>query len=441
MADTPSQRRVALTQAQLSGASQTRQFLSALVHLASDLNSSLDLATLLGTVLAKAQEIMEVEACSLLFADETTGDLVTEAMLSPMGQLQETPRRIRKGEAVAGQVALSRAPHLTNEPEQPAACERAPAGCATVESRLCVPLVAKDRVLGVAQAVNRKGRRPFTEDDRVLFRAFADMAAVSIANARMHRDAVEHRKLEQEMATAREIQTSFLPTDLPHVPGLSFEACTEPARHVGGDYYDLFVRADGRPCVAVGDVSGKGPAAALYMACLQSELHLAMEYVPEPAAVLARLNDIMHARSRHGAFVTLLLVLLEPDRHAATVLSAGHPPPLIYTPADRRVRLLERKNSLPLGVLTGETYAATLVDLPPGTALLAFTDGVVEARNSDGEEFGLERLQTLFAEAAQVGRPVVPLVQERLRAFMSGAAQYDDITLAVVRAEDAEDKP
>jgi len=331
-------------------------------------------------------------------------------------------------------VARTRELLLSNNPSGHGLLPLGVADALEVRNLLCVPLVAKESLIGVALALNRKDARSFGEDELYLFKALADMAAVAIANARRHRDAIEHRQLEREMGVAREIQRSFLPTQFPLVPGFEFEAFTEPARHVGGDYYDIFPTVAGPVCAVLGDVSGKGPAAARYMACLHSELHLAMEFIADPAAVLARLNDIMRARSRHGAFISLALLLLEPATRRGTILSAGHPPPLLYDPATRRVDEVRCANGLPLGVMPGQQYIPTAVEIPAGGLLLGYTDGVVEARNRQGEEFGPDRLLSAVGDAAEKRWPVIPVIQERLRAFMDGASPYDDITLVCVHA-------
>jgi sigma-B regulation protein RsbU (phosphoserine phosphatase) len=424
--------------ASLSGASETRQLLGALVDLASELNSSLDLSNLLRTVMEKAREVMEAEACSLLFLERETGGLVYEVALSPVGELLREKHFLPRGKGIAGHVVQTGEPYFTNNPYDDANfCEEADrhTGFQT-RNILCVPLKTREEgLIGVAQVLNRKDEKTFGEDDMFLFQAFADMASVSIANARLHEESIARRKLEQEMNVARQIQESLLPTKFPSLPGLLIEAITIPAFHVGGDFYDAFTLRDGRACVVVGDVSGKGPSASLYAACLHSELHLALEFLTEPRAALERLNDTMYSRSRNGAFATLLMLVIARDGSCVTVVNAGHPPPLLF--AAGNVSQVESEPVLPLGALPKQVYGSVEISLPDGGALLVYSDGVTEAKNRAGDDFGLARLRECFAALAPQGASIIPGVRAGVSQFTEGAACYDDITLAALSRKPA----
>ncbi len=404
--------------------------LSSLVKLATELNSTLEIVDLVNTVVSKAMETLGADACVLFLLDPKTGAISHKAMsVTTTGKAELVPCSISHGHGIAGTVAQTGRPLCCNDIASAPLLHAAEQPGFPVKNIMSVPLKARKIPIGVIQVFNHASG--FTEDDLQLFIAFADIAAVSLANARMHQQAARHRKLEHEMDVAKDIQKSFLPQSFPAVPGLSFEAMTEPARQVGGDYYDIFTTPQGLVCTAVGDVSGKGAAASLYMACLHSELHMAMEFVPSPAKVMHRLNNIMFKRSRRGAFVTLLLILIEPQSRRACILSAGHPAPLLHD--GRTVVSIERENGFPLGVRADENYAETWLDLPQGSVLLGYTDGITEARNRAGEIFGTGRLCQYLQAACNAGKEVIPVIHRGVRDFVGRAPQYDDITMALIR--------
>lgn len=428
-----SERRI-LPTAQMVGAGETRQLLSSLVHLASELNATLELPDLLDRVTHRALDVMNVEVADFYFLDSESGDLVREDG-SPLLASGDGVSRLPVDAGILGHVFQTGTPYFSNDLASDPYFDRTHDRCAggPLRNILCVPLrTQQEGLIGVARVANRRGGRDFDLDDAELYKAFADMATVSIANARLHGDAVERRKLEREMSVARDIQQSFLPAGFPVVPGLTFEATMRPAFHVGGDLYDVFPMKDGRACVVVGDVSGKGASAALYMACLHSELRLVSDYNPDPHHILHRLNEIMYNRSRRGAFITFLLALLDPMQHKATILSAGHPEPILFDPHTSTAALAPCRNGFPLGVVADQQYEAVEVDLPPGSVFLAYSDGVVEARNPAGEEFEYERLIAAFERTVREGREVVPTLQACLQNFAGDAEQYDDITMVAV---------
>lgn len=431
-----SERRI-LPGSRLVGAGETRQLLSSLVHLAGELNASLDLDDILDRVMRRSRDVMGARGSVLMFLDRDANELAYRVSLADGDNFVQQPVGIPVGTGIAGHVASTgkayRASDVTRDKHFSPETDRID-GLET-SAVLCVPLkTQQEGMIGVAMAINRVDGREFSDDDEDFFQAFADMAAVSIANARLHKEAVEKRKLEREMSVARDIQQSFLPSGFPEVEGLAFEATMRPAFHVGGDFYDVFPMKGGKACVVIGDVSGKGASAALYMACLHSELRLVSDFDPDPQHILHRLNDITFNRSRRGSYITLLLAVLDPQRGTARLLSAGHPEPLLFDPGTRTASFVPTRNGFPLGVMTNQQYEEVEIDFPAGSVLLGFTDGVTEARNPASEEFGIERLGELFQRTVTEGHDVVATVHKCIETFAGDAEQYDDITLVAVHA-------
>ncbi|MBN2712046.1 MAG: SpoIIE family protein phosphatase [Planctomycetes bacterium] len=430
-------RRRIMPSSRMMGAGETRQLLSALVHLASELNGTLDLPELLSTVMTRAKEVMDAEASSIMFLDRSEGVLTCEVALSPVGEQLKRECKLRIGEGVAGHVAKTGQPYLTNSPYESEYFSKEQDQATGFRTRniLCVPLTAKGELLGVAQVLNRRNERSFTEDDCMLFQAFADMAAVAISNANLHQEAIEKRKMEREMSVARDIQNSFLPEAFPEIPGLSFDATMKAAMHVGGDFYDIFTTTGGNTCVVVGDVSGKGTSAALYMACLHSELRLAIEYESSPEKVLKRLNEIMFKRSRRGAFISLVFAIFDPAHKEVDILSAGHPEPVIYDSETKRAETVNCSNGFPLGVVQDTDYVSTRIRFPAGSHLILYTDGIIESRNESDIDFGQERLCECVDDAISTGSSPIERIQEGIRVFSGQKEQYDDLTIVSVKSE------
>jgi serine phosphatase RsbU (regulator of sigma subunit) len=239
-------------------------------------------------------------------------------------------------------------------------------------------------------------------------------------------------RLDRDLELARGVQRGFLPQSLPVVPGYGFFAHYEPAYEIGGDYYDFIPLPRQRVAVLVGDLSGKGVAAALLMAKLSADARFCMLAESDPAAAITRLNSLMNQLGITGRFVTLAAAVLDPASHTVTLVNAGHPPPLVYRRATQTVEeaISNDLAGFPLGVVDGFQYSSCQISLNPGDCILAFTDGVIEAMNIHDIQ-----LQTNGVYAAVNGGNYAPqtLVEQVVRGvkqFTAGRSQNDDIALA-----------
>lgn len=237
--------------------------------------------------------------------------------------------------------------------------------------------------------------------------------------------------LKRDLELAREVQRGFLPLRLPEIPGYEFFAYYESAHEIGGDYYDFIPLP--RQCVAVllGDVAGKGVAAALLMAKLSADARFCMLTEPDPAVAVTKLNALMTQAGIADRFVTLVAAILDPGNHTVTLINAGHPAPLLYQRATRTVGEAASFDvlGLPLGVQDGLAYASCQVGLEPGDSILLFTDGVTEAM--DVNNIQLQKSGVYAAVQGEafsprgLGERVVKVVQQ----FAAGRSQHDDIAL------------
>ena len=283
----------------------------------------------------------------------------------------------------------------------------------------------------MAQVINRKDGKPFDEDDLELFTVFGGQLATAIANASLHRRLLDQQRLEQELDMARLIQRSFLPEPPPPRPEIEMHAANIPARSVSGDFYDFFKLGDGRQVIVIGDVSGKGVPAALYMANLLNMLRYRVNESADLGLGLRRLNAQLFTQSQKGMFVTLAVLALDTATGRLEFYRAGHLPPLILG-ADGSHRFVGEGGGPPLGVIPDIVIAPETVQLAPGDRVVLYTDGVTEAEGSAAADLGLEGL------AAMLARQDVPLpvLTARIFAEVNAAegqpALHDDLTVVII---------
>ncbi|MFQ6672560.1 MAG: PP2C family protein-serine/threonine phosphatase, partial [Candidatus Tectimicrobiota bacterium] len=289
------------------------------------ITSSLDLDEVLTRAMDLSRQVMEADACSLMLLDKEAAELVFRVALSDVGE-QIKERRLPVGQGVAGWVAATGETALIPDAYADERFDRSYDEATGYRTRsiLCVPLMVHDELIGVSQLINKFDGGAFTEEDGELFRLLNAQVAIAIENARLHAHRLKQERLEQDLAFAQAIQRSFLPQELPRGAGVAFAASCTSALEVGGDLYDVIEYPDGRFGVVIGDVSGKGVSAALYMARLVSEIrHLALR-LEEPGAVLGVLNDQLVVSAQRGMFVTLACAVLEPTTGQLAIANAGH---------------------------------------------------------------------------------------------------------------------
>ncbi|MHB1046270.1 MAG: SpoIIE family protein phosphatase [Thermoanaerobaculia bacterium] len=301
-----------------------------------------------------------------------------------------------------------------------------------ITSCLAAPLLAGEDVIGLVYLEARLGRKSFTEEDLRLLTSLANTAAIKIQNQRLQEAAAAKQRIEREMALAWDVQRRLFPEVPPVLPFSELFGRTIPSRTVSGDYYDFFVRGDGTVDVVVADVCGKGMAASILAASVQSAFQAwAAEHFP-PDRLCARLNDLVYRRTSPEKFVTFFAALYDPETGSVVYSNAGHNPGIVLR-AGGEHELLPAQGP-PLGLFPGRSYGSGALTLAPGDLLFLYTDGLPEAANSDDEEFGLERL--VAAASYCQDRPLEAIeeeLRERLVAFAGGIPFHDDRTVVFLR--------
>jgi sigma-B regulation protein RsbU (phosphoserine phosphatase) len=304
-----------------------------------------------------------------------------------------------------------------------------------LRSILCVPLSAKGRVLGVVYVDNRLQAGLFGQSDLELLTSIASSAAIAIENARLYQVAIEKGRMERELQMAYELQAGLLPGQPPPLAGWEFAACWLPARQVAGDYYDLFLLADGSLALVIADVCDKGMPAALFMALSRSIVRASLDGAPSPAEGLARANRLIHADAANGMFVTLFCARFEPDVGQINYANAGHDAPLLSRGSGDGSPFTPLLPTGPaLGLFPDATFEQGTVHLDPGDLILFYTDGVTDATNAQAEHFGKQRLERLLRENQQRGAPqLIAALESAVQAFAGGEAPFDDVTIMAAR--------
>jgi len=262
----------------------------------------------------------------------------------------------------------------------------------------------------------------------------------------IEREARERGKLENEMRIARDIQTELLPKDFPSIQGIDIFGFSVPARHVGGDCFDVIRIDDERLAVTIGDVSGKGTPAAILMANVQAAVRVLTESGVEPARLIDRVNRLVHGYTEESTFITFFYAVLNTRSRELAYVNAGHNPPCVLRANGSREYL--ETGGLVIGIMPSTEYSAGKAKLSIGDSLVLFTDGITEATNPNDEMYGDDRLEELLVRHRHSpAREIEERVYTSIKDFTAGAAQTDDLTMVIVkvvetdRSQDYDNEP
>ncbi len=300
-------------------------------------------------------------------------------------------------------------------------------------SRMGAPIQARNAHYGVVYVECRSGS--FRQEDLDLLTSIAAQAGLAMHSARMHSQLMQRQRLERDLRVARQIQRSLLPPDLPRVVGLDFAIHYEPAYQIGGDFYDFIWHDKTHLAIMVGDVAGKAISAALYMARLTSELRSRAGIARTPSRLLRRVNEEMVKLGDDGMFATLVYAIYDLENRTLVFTNAGHVSPLLRR-GDRVFPLhAERAHVAPVGVVPDLEVGEARVQLHEGDLLVFTTDGIHEARDSAGNEYGLKRLSRRIRSARGAADDVVRAILQDVDSHVKDGTQADDITVVALKID------
>ena len=304
--------------------------------------------------------------------------------------------------------------------------------------QLVVPFVAGQRLLGVLLLGEKRSEEPYSRDDKELLGAVAEQTALALDYGQLAQRAAQEESLRKEVEIARNVQIRLFPQVLPVMQGLDYAGVCRPAREVGGDSYDFIALGEGRLGLALSDISGKGIAAALLMASLHALLR---SHAPllgrELKDLAADINRLLVASIPDNRFATLFYGVFDADRRTLTYVNAGHNPPLLLRRGASAAMRLEPTGMM-LGVFEDVVFGQATVDMQEGDLLVVYSDGVCDALNPVGDDYGDGRLEAFVRTHSALSAPrLMDRLLEDVTAFGQGVPPFDDMTLVIARVLDA----
>ena len=390
------------------------------------LASSLELSEVLEVIMDALKVLIPYDAAGVFLINKQRQE-VEEIATRGYDPSLESDLKVKIGQGLIGWVAKTGQPVIVPDVRQDSRYVNARL---ETRSEMVVPITSGDRVIGV---FNLESDLPnaFREEDLRLLADFAAQAALSIERAQLFAERVQKRRLEGEIAIARQIQHSFFPKRIPELPGFDLYGANLPSSEVGGDYYDFIPIVDNQIGIAIADVSGKGIPAALIMAAFRASLKAEIRNNYAIRTIMAKVNSLMHESIEAANYVTAFYGVLDSQKKIFTYCNGGHNPPLVLKAEGTHEYLT--KGGVALGIFADSTYKEKPYPLRGGDILVFYTDGVTEAGNEQGEEFGLARLLQLVEEnRALPAREIYEAVEGEVARFQN-YRRHDDFTLIVLK--------
>ena len=410
----------------LSELEDAERKLRTLYALMNSLASTLDAEDLIERMLRHLLEIFpQAELVMVYVRDPGSGSMVPRKVLARDAQ----PMAAYTLAGTFEQEVIGRGRALLSRPTGFIPVQRPGRKTLTQGLAMHAPMIFGEATHGVLHVrANENGEQGFTQADLDLLSSVAAQSAMALQNARLHQESLKQQRLQRDLQLAEQIQKSFLPQQLPAVPGIEFVAEYRPAHSVGGDFYDVFWLDKEHLGVFIGDVSGKGVSAALLMARIASDLRVAALAEPDPASALRRVNRVVLERKQHDIFVTGVYLTLDVNTHEVVLANAGHIPPYVRRAGEPLVRL-DQTAGTPIGAFEEAEYESTRFVLEVGDTVVLTTDGVLEATNSRSEQFGFPRMEDAIGKGSSRAHEVATRLLRDVRSHVGDASPYDDLTL------------
>lgn len=367
----------------------------------------------------------------MLRGDDGKGDM--EIRVARTRGVDEPISEIRISRAVMAEVVVNGKSVLTSDAQHDPKFGTETIMLQGILSVLAVPLSVDERhVFGLIYADSPTNRVTFKKEHLDILTTLASVASIRVENASLVDERINRERMERELELAAEIQQTFQPSGPPIIAGYEFQGISFSCYEIGGDYYDFIPREDGKMLVALGDVSGKGTAAALLMSSLHAAIHGQIAANTPIGESITLINEYLVKNTPTNRFVTLFIAELAPPTGELNFINAGHNPPLIAR-ANGTIELLE-SGGMPLGLMVLDDYEAGRAMLNSGDTLVIYSDGVSEANNINEDEFGLDRLKDVIcANITASASGMRDKVESALSDFTGTAPANDDITLVIVK--------
>src|SRR5215470_1787929 len=400
--------------------------LTTLTHISREFSSILDLNELLGKIASTMRDLINYDAFSILEVDHSAKAL--KHLFSIRYDKRVNIDNVPLGKGITGAAAESREVVRVHDTAKD---PRYIASHPDIRSEIAVPLVAQDKVIGIMDLESdRVGY--FSDDHMRTLALLAPQVASSLENARLYAEIAQREKaMEEDLRAARDLQRVLIPDANPEIEGLEAAVKLRPAREISGDIYDIFEHRDGQTVIAMGDVSGKGAAAALYGGLMSGLLRTLAPRRRRPAELMKALNDALIERKVDARYVTLGVLLWDPATRQIVMANAGAIPPMICRGAEI-IKL--RVEGVPLGLLETREYEEVTFQAEPGDVVILYSDGITDHLNASGVEFGRGRLaQVVRSNCAVPAEGLIDVIFHELDKFSKVA--FDDQSIFVMKVK------
>jgi len=410
-----------------------------LLDITNKISRSLDLQEVLNLVMDTLDSLIPYDAAGIFVLQCVDKDLVPEGE-EPCTFKSEAVRgydidelsdlHLKLGEGFIGSVAVSGEPIISldvrDDPVYVNARDR-------TRSEMVAPIISNDEVIGVFDLESDE-LNAYSADDLDVLMLLASQVAIIIEKVMLHEQLIEKKRLEGQLEVARQVQLELLPASDPDLPGYDISAYNFPTEEVSGDYYDWVPIYDDQIGIVIADVSGKGVPAALLMAFLRASLRAATHVGYATNVSMAKVNFLLWESIERNQFVTAFYGILDAANRTLSYSNAGHNPPLLLN-AEGKTRYIHRGEQ-PLGMFRDTRYHEYYLSFEPGDVLVLYTDGVTEALNPAGEEFGRERLaEAVKKNYSLPARELIAAVETAVLDWTNGAGANDDVTFFVIKAQ------
>jgi sigma-B regulation protein RsbU (phosphoserine phosphatase) len=394
-------------------------------------SSSLDVDQMLDTIVQKSVKAIKAEQGSIL--------LVTEKQDDPLKTLirhqdfSGSMQSYKIGTHVTGWVLKYRKPLMIENLAKDERFHVTEQEAKDIRSVLCLPILFQAKIIGILVMTNKKTGEPFSTNDLRLLSIIAAQSGQLIRNSQLQQEAIDKKRLEQELILAQNIQRGLLPKTDPKIEGIEIASYFSPAEAIGGDYYDYFEIDENHVGIVVADVSGHGPSAALIMTMIKGVLHSIIRSFKSVDQALGELNSIISRIVPADVFVTLLFILIDLKNRVLQFANAGHMPLIHYIHQNNLCQILELQGCA-LNLLQDSSYTLKEVPLQANDIFFIYTDGVNEAVNDLSEMFEISGLQNAIKEVtSEPADKVIEHIKGKLQAFKGKSSQTDDIVMIAIK--------
>ncbi len=409
--------------------------LTILNDLARAIGASHNSQEIMNTIIRRSLRAVNAEQGVITLVDEKANQPMKTLIRTMVSSAEHQPLHLNQ--SLLGWMYLNKRPLLINDPS---ADERFKGvrWDESVRSLLCVPLLIKSELKGVLTLYNKRGTTGFTEEDQRLLAIISAQSAQIIENARLYEEEQALVRMREELRLASEIQLDLLPKVMPQISGYDVAGLSIPAEVVGGDLFDFLTIEGDRLAFCLGDISGKGMPAALLMANLQATIRGQSVLKASPKDCLSRSNTLLYQTTDPQKFATLFYGVLDIQKHELCYCNAGHERPYHLSSGSDQTGKLVRLDvgGIILGCIEQFPYEEACVPFNVGDVVVVFSDGVTEAMNELGEEYGEERIAELVLRNPQdSSSALIQKIVASVREYSKHRAQMDDITMVVIRRE------